>query len=369
MTHPGAEYFPSNYVNARARFREAAALLGWRSEAHVIDGRAPTGEPLTIDAAISPASDADRILIVSSGLHGVEGPVGSAIQLAAMERWLKNDGPPPGVRIVFLHALNPQGYALGRRTDAANIDPNRNFLLPGQEFRGSPEGFKYFDSLLNPKTPPGRFNFFAIRAWACLLRYGLPALKQTLVVGQYDYPKAVFFGGNGPCATQVALRERLPEWVGPASSIVHLDVHTGLGRYGTFKLLLDAPTTVEQRTRLDHWFGRDAYEEDDPNGVAYLPRGSFGPWCLAQGLAPDYLYAVLEFGTYGPVKMLGGMREENRAVHWGRPGETHTERAKARLRDLFCPRDPSWRERVLRQGLELVSRSAKGLAELSEVAV
>jgi hypothetical protein len=142
---------------------------------------------------------------------------------------------------------------------------------------------------------------------------------------------------------------------------VHLDFHTGLGRWGTYKLLLDAPTTAEQRSRLDRWFGPDTHEEDDPNGVAYLPRGSFGPWCVAQNLAPDYLYAVAEFGTHGSVAMMSGIRAENQAHHWGRPDGSEERRARARLSELFCPAEPAWRQRVLAQGLDLVQHAAAGL--------
>ena len=114
-------------------------------------------------------------------------------------------------------ALNPYGYAWGRRADAANVDPNRNFLLPGEEYRGSPDGYRHFNPLLNPERPPGRWDPFVLHAWVALARHGLPALKQALVGGQYDYPKGVFFGGHGPSATHLALKERFREWVGPAA--------------------------------------------------------------------------------------------------------------------------------------------------------
>jgi hypothetical protein len=144
--------------------------------------------------------------------------------------------------------------------------------------------------------------------------------------------------------------------------VVHLDFHTGLGRWGAYKLLLDAPVSASQLARLDRWFGPDAHEEDDPRKTSYLPRGGFGPWCVARKLAPEYLYAVAEFGTYGNIPMLAGLRQENRAVHWGRPGDRNAERAKARLRELFCPASPAWRSRVLAQGVDVIRRAAGGLA-------
>jgi hypothetical protein len=81
-------------------------------------------------------------------------------------------------------------------------------------------------------------------------------------------------------------------------------------------------------------------------------------------LAPDYLYLVAEFGTYGVVRMLSGLRRENQAHHWGAPGHPNTEWAKATLRELFCPASQAWRARALAQGLDLVKRAADGLSLL-----
>jgi Protein of unknown function (DUF2817) len=339
-----------------------ATRLGWNLEALPIPGTGPSGEELTIDVAVSGNANAEHVLVVSSGLHGVEGPFGSTVQFGVMAKWLGDEKPPANVRYVFLHALNPHGYAWGRRVDAENVDPNRNFLLPGEAYTGSPDGYKFFDALLNPKSPPGRFDFFVPRAWLAVLRHGLPALKQALVAGQYDYPQGIFFGGNGPTATHRALRDHLRGWIGPATDVVHLDFHTGLGPWASYKLLLDAPVTAQQLRRLDDWFGPDTYEEDDPRKTSYLPRGGLGKWCVAQQFAPEYLYLVAEFGTFGNIPMLAGLRQENRAVHWGRPGHRFAERAKARLRELFCPTSSKWRKRVLNDGVALVHRAARGLA-------
>ena len=60
--------------------------------------------------------------------------------------------------------------------------------------------------------------------------------------------------------------------------------------------------------------------------------------------------------------MLAGLRAENRAFHWGKPGDRFSERARARFRNLFVPPSPDWRERVLTQGVGLVMRAASGLA-------
>ena len=79
--------FSDNYTTARQRFREAAAQLDWTLEAHAIDQQGLTGEELTIDVAITPGARTDRTLVISSGLHGVEGFFGSAVQLGLLQSW------------------------------------------------------------------------------------------------------------------------------------------------------------------------------------------------------------------------------------------------------------------------------------------
>jgi hypothetical protein len=83
---------------------------------------------------------------------------------------------------------------------------------------------------------------------------------------------------------------------------------------------------------------------------------------MSRGLAPDYLFAYAEFGTYGPIPVLAGLRAENQAHHWGTVDSPETGRAKARLKELFCPADERWRSRVLERSRDIVRRSLHELA-------
>jgi hypothetical protein len=123
-------------------------------EAHPIGAAGPGDEELTVDVGYFPGGDPERVLVVSSGVHGVEGFFGSAVQVALLEQWASVN--PPSTKCVFLHVLNPFGFAWLRRFDENNVDPNRNFLLPGERFEGAPEAYARLDSFLNPRRPPSR---------------------------------------------------------------------------------------------------------------------------------------------------------------------------------------------------------------------
>lgn len=357
---PLTDAFSPDYATARRRFREAATAHGWAIESHSIAARGPTGEELFIDVAIHvPNVDHTGTLVVSSGVHGVEAPFGSAVQLALLEQWKTN----PPVRCVFVHAINPWGFAHRRRTNEDNFDLNRNFLLAGEEYRGSPLGYADLMLLLNPERPPSRFDLFPLQAAWAVLRHGLPKLKQAVAAGQYDHPKGLFFGGSRPSESMRILGEHWERWLSRSRDVIHLDFHTGLGKRGGFKLLLDLAPTPTQVERLNHWFGPDTYEVCNPRQTAYDARGGIGPWCHARRGEREYLFACAEFGTYGPIHMMGALRAENMAQHWG-----VAEWTKRRLTEAFCPAATNWREKVLTDGCRLAQAVVEGLKKSARAA-
>jgi len=296
---------------------------------------------------------------MSSGIHGVEGFFGSAVQLALLEQWAST--PPPPIKCVFLHGLNPYGLAWLRRVDENNVDPNRNFLLDDERFEGAPERYAQLDPFLNPRRPSSLWEPFTLKALPLVVRYGMPALRQAIAGGQHSYPRGLFYGGAGPSQTQRLLTEHFPRWLQGSRSVVHLDFHTGLGRRGACKLLIDYSLNERQRRWLTDWFGADAFQTAESSGISYEARGGFGRWCVSRALAPDYLFAYAEFGTYPPIQMLAGLRAENQAHHWGTPVSPEARRAKERLKELFCPADEDWRSKVLVRGLTLARRALQGL--------
>jgi hypothetical protein len=203
-----------------------------------------------------------------------------------------------------------------------------------------------------------------LTALPLMLSYGVPALRQAIAEGQYDYPRGLFFGGSEPSQMHRLLDEHLPRWLQGGTTVVHLDLHSGLGARGTCKLLVDYALSVRQRASLTEWFGTDSFQAPGSSGIAYVARGGLGRWCVTRGLAPDYLFAYAEFGTYGPLQMLAGLRAENQAHHWGARDAPATRRAKERLKELFCPADEGWRSRVLEQSRAMVRRVLLELAGL-----
>lgn len=355
--------FSPDYITARQRFREAACKLNWQQQALPIGQTGPNGEELTIDIAISSHENPENVLVISSGMHGVEGFFGSAIQLALMEHWAMTKQPP--VKCVFIHCLNPYGMAWLRRVNEDNVDPNRNFLLPDEKFSGIPKGYTQLNDFLNPTHSPSNLPIFYPKMIALTARYGLPAIRQAVAAGQYEFPDGLFFGGKKPCRMQQLLLEHLPQWLAGNKHVIHLDFHTGLGAFGACKLLLDTPLTASQAYWMSQAFGHYNFELCNADGISYVSRGDLGRWCIAHQFSPDYLFICAEFGTYHPLPMLNGLRQEN-YVH--RQGEqtTAAKQAKEHLKELFCPKSERWRQKVLEKSLFLVEQTIQGLTAPTE---
>jgi len=356
--------FSPDYTAARARFRASALSLGARLQEFPIGQKGPDGEDLTLDVALLGAHQPRKAVVVSSGTHGVEGFMGSAVQAALMEELLPGWRPPQDAALVLIHAVNPFGFAWIRRTNEDNVDQNRNFLLAGQAYEGSPEGYADADPILNPQSPPARFELFTLRAIGMILQKGMPTLKNAVAGGQYDYPKGLMYGGNRPSRSHLILKDNLPRWVGSCTDVLHIDFHTGLGRSATYKLLADHGWGTERLAWLGEQFGEDYVEPWEPErGVSYSIRGGIGPWCQHQ--LPEVRYDLLaaEFGTVSILKVIGALRAENQAHHWGDAKSPLGKAAKDRLKQTFCPVDPKWRHCVVERGLTVVQQAMNALFE------
>ncbi len=363
--------FSRSYTEARGRFRSAIAERGWFHEAHALQATGFADGDLTIDVARIGAGDADRLLILSSGLHGTEAPFGSAVQLAWIDSLPRSWEPPAGTAVLLLHALNPYGFAAIRRANEENVDLNRNFLELDQFALLKDLTAKTFgplDAFLHPAKPPGAINWFPILFPWMGLRFGRKILQQILPAGQYAFPKGIFYGGEKPCQSTRVIMDQMPRWVGPARSILHLDFHTGLGPFGTYKLLASDPPSSDRVRRAESIFGKRRVESDHETPGGYHNHGDMGEWLGRRFADRGYLYLCAEFGTYGSTRVIGMLRRENQAHHWRQPESKCYQSIKKRCLDTFTPESLVWRQSVLSQAMELISMAVDGVQNEAPIA-
>ena len=377
--------FSPDYGAARERFLEATRRLGLTCESHRIAARGPGGEPLHIDAAAVGTPTAERVVVVSSGLHGVEGFFGSAVQLAWLERLASGAAVPPGVKVLLIHALNPFGFAALRRWNENNVDLNRNFLLDRSfleepSARESLAAYERLSGFLNPPSPPSRWEPYMLKAvsqilsegWSSRRRLppderppltlgavkalGLKELQKTLPVGQYKHGNGLFYGGEAPEETTRVLQEKLPAWTAGAALTLHIDFHTGLGRFADYKLLIVDRKGSERAKWAAERFGADTVEACDGE-TAYNARWTMAKYFRERANSGIYHCLTAEFGTYSPPRVLGALRAENRAHFHAETGSRGYRWAKRQLLEAFVPASAAWRSTTVEKGVQIVDRA------------
>ncbi|MBI3546085.1 MAG: DUF2817 domain-containing protein [Gammaproteobacteria bacterium] len=353
------DYFPADYFAARAAFRARATDA--ELNAHAIGARGPNGETLSIDSAYLGSAAPRQLAIITGGIHGVEGYAGSALQ----QLWLAEfaDSIPADTGVLLVHALNPYGFAHNRRVNENNVDLNRNALaaFPGP----INSAYRSLDSWLNPPSPAPRFDDFIWRALPLLMRHGRAALAQAVAAGQYEFPQGLFYGGSRREASLEIFADLLsaPRFRN-AQRVWHFDLHAGLGAYGRYQLLLDAPPTANEFTQWARGFGAQAVQSDHAAHATHYSAHGILPALTRRAFpAALTLAATLEFGTFGPATLLRILRAENRVHHHGAYNSSDAVRGRAALRDALAPHDSAWGAAVMAGGRKIFSQLRLLLAE------
>lgn len=348
-----SSFFCTDYFQAREAFAAAVRRLDGDWEAIPISDQGPDQQILYCDVGTLGQRTARRQLLVTSGLHGVEGWFGSAGQMAMLDYWQRS-GLPADTRVVVAHVLNPFGMVWNRRTDEVNIDLNRNFRLPDRTYVACDPLYRKLHDFLNPQKEPSGYPLFLAEAGLKVLKYGLEPLREAIGKGQYEYPEGLFFGGRYGSATVRMIADWWNHWLGESQEILHLDLHTGLGKQSGYKLLGSPAMSEQSHKRWAGHFGQDVVEATPLKQTGYSTQGDFGNWGEANRVGRDYQYFCAEFGTYSPTWMLHVLRQENFAHYHLARDDPHFNRAKQQINDAFCPASPAWRAQAI-EGVQQLS--------------
>jgi hypothetical protein len=355
---------PLTYDECRARFRWWCAKAGLEVEPHPIDARGPEGQQLTIDVTQVGATSPERALIVMSGVHGVEGYIGSAMQCELIDR-LVPQALPDGFAVLLLHAVNPWGMAWWRRQNESNVDLNRNWNRDHVTPPPNP-GYDELHPFLCPDSPelPTPESFLD-RSRVLLEERGMPWMQAAVSGGQYTHADGLYFGGDRTEQSTRIVASVVAERLGAVGQSLCVDLHTGHGAPGTYTILLDAPPGSEPHNWLSERFDADRIEATvgNPHATTAHKVGQIG-----HGLAdvlPESVHRsiTLELGTVSDTRMILSGRSENWVHHHGDRTAPAGVDALWANRRCYTPDDPAWADHALAHGrvvLDAAVRSAAG---------
>jgi octopine/nopaline transport system ATP-binding protein len=347
------------YVPNRKSFLRAAQATNAEITSYELAGlRGPHGEELAIDVACIGDREAPNVIVLGSGLHGVELPIGSSIQrqwLYAAQTVCRSH---KNLRFVFLHALNPYGAAHGLRNDQNNFDLNRNFV----DFSLSHITSKEYRALADAFAPGGIGKLTLMRAWGKILTYGLVThsideLKRALLSGQYDFPKGLYYGGDRPSWTHERLIEIIHNHIAHdgLAKLWPIDVHTGEGPYGKLQLMVNTTENSPLHERVRE-LATDEHVRIMNTSYAKL-SGDIGSFWSSLDLGKKIIVTPLsfEFGTskspFGieGLDVLHAMITRNALKECYDDQHPSAPKIIRNMRHAFNPPDPKWQDRSIEQ--------------------
>ena len=355
--------FAAEYVTARQQFLDRAERMDLDIVSVPISKKGPHDETLSTDYIWYGPKDATKLILHTSGVHGVEGFPGSAAAVHILDCLRKKKFVlPEDCAIVFAHIINPWGMAWLRRVNEDNADLNRNFLPPGEAYEGEPENYAKLDHLLNPKSMQNGREYYTIRAAWHSFKLGFANAKQAVQEGQYTRPKSLQFGGTKLAESSQNFIEWCEQNLSDVQRIIWIDFHTGLGPFGVDSLLVGEG--VDEKA-LKHRYGARIQPLDPNKGVAYKIRGGIQAGIEARFPDKDWTSITQEFGTIKPIPLLRLARAENRVTQWsGKPPlRLLGSKERREMLDAFNPRSVKWRKMILERSQAII---VDAIAHLSE---
>lgn len=372
-------YFCISYDDCQRTFKDALA----KKQAEISGVKQWfVGLPETDDhdlqvgfAFLPSAGDGEKkLLIMSSGIHGLEGYTGSAVQQLFLQEMLDH-ASRQNIDVLMIHGINAYGMKNYRRHTVNRVDLNRNWFAT-DEFARYVDDHIYddFDSTFNPKSqaPFSNLDFAAFITRS--LVPNLSSIKSGVLTkaagqGQYRYPKGISYGGNKAEPHRKIVTDVLDQFVPNYRHVLSMDLHTGLG-HRELQLLPNppySPRASELRKAVFEVNGRKIQETGGAD--FYMSYGDFSDFVCqyseAKYKTPTCANMLIEYGTLMPptweeqgiktsiknyvnlAYTLYAAVRENQAFHYGATSIEEGKELRKAWADMFNPDDSKWRQIVL----------------------
>lgn len=317
----------------------------------------PSGEPIFLDWAYFGKENAEQLIIVNSGTHGIEGYVGSRLQLQLLEQGVVEQ-LPDSVAVAMIHGVNPYGVAWHRRVDENNVDVNRNFI----DFKSAtPENSAYYKYLLalNPTTFE---NGLLELPKDAIHDYYVKQIDHhyfaAVIGGQYIYPEGLQYGGDEPSWSRQTLDMVWKKLIPGKTKVISLDIHTGLGNFAKGILMMTGQQQSDAVLFAKQCFGE--VHATKPRKDRPL-TGLLGPYLRQKFPEQLVIPLVMEFGTYSVAEVLRALQADNWLHHYAWLDSPTGYLIKQAMIEAFDVADADWVKQVSDRWGEVFDQALKGI--------
>jgi predicted deacylase len=353
-------HYPSSYDESRVNFLEDFEQIKkiWPN-ARLVSRPLPAGDGLTMDwIAADPYESYQKVVIITSGIHGVEAFVGNRLRMLFIDEFMEKLDPTH-TGLYMVHAINPWGMKNQRRVTKRNVDLNRNFVLEGEKFlEGINPDYRLYDHILNPDRQlyPLWREILAVLGSVIgnLVRKGVKSLRNAVLQGQRFNPDGLYYSGIEYEPETRELMGLFKDIFRKYPSALMIDMHTGYGPKYQMSII-NSQEEPREAAQLVAEFNYPLILKANPEEF-YTMQGDMVDWLYkyrrSSGLDGKFYAAAFEFGTIGEnilheVISLWNMIFENQAYRHGSLKEQTKRKVEQTMLEMYFPSEEKWREKAL----------------------
>lgn len=324
-----------------------------------IDGYEVTTESFIIDSNYSIdkiiINKTTRILnrvVLSSGLHGIEGYIGHVCQMHFLEHILPD--LDKHTQVILYHIINPYGMDHYRRSNRNNIDLNRNYSKNG--FSSKNSDFLKVHKILAPR----RFRsvllmnlWFYTSVIRNAIRHSVKSMNTAILKGQKIDNMSIYYSGIDYERSTLYILSELPKLYSYVDEVVWLDIHSGYGKKYQMSMInsrFEKELTKELKETLQY---KDiiGYENDPMYDTDGDITEKLYDIHQQDSYQSNLLALCLEFGTLGDgilntLKSFKSILFDNGAHFY--PTNNHVSTyARKLMKKTFLPNTNNWKNSAI----------------------
>jgi hypothetical protein len=360
-------FFSDSYEQARRKFYAVCKRLYLPIITRINPvAKSPAGEDLVMDFVWCGNPKAEKVLVVTSGTHGLEAGPGAATIL----QWLHSEEYrqlPDDTAVMLVHGINAYGWAYASRNNENNIDLNRNYLdhsetKPVNQAYAELHALVLCDEVSDSELAKASANYQAYAQ-----EHGINTAIHGITAGQYSHPDGIGYGGEELSWSYQTLNTVLHQNLGHATKIVLIDWHTGIGEYAKPFFIFREPAHSGAFQLASKWWGEEQIhrhdifsDSDNPNYTGLLMDGLKRE--LVSINAAEIVVTTIEWGTYELDTMLQAIFIDRwLRVLDTKPNSAQSLQIKTKLIERFYPSMPCWRNSVLQHAEQIYKDTLSGL--------
>lgn len=220
--------YPENLTDSKLEMNQVISNL--QELGYIVNTtRQPINQYHIDKISISKQAKPIHRLILSSGLHGIEGFIGHVCQMYFLKNILSKLSDE--TEVILYHILNPYGMDHFRRFNANNVDLNRNYS--NTDFNLDNVEFTKVQSFLSPrkmKTVFGSNIWFYTTVFKNILKHSVKTMNIAILKGQKENQNSIYYSGIQYEPSTRYLLDELDFIYSGIESVLWIDIHSGYGK-------------------------------------------------------------------------------------------------------------------------------------------